>query len=224
MAMKVYFLSGSPYAWRVMLALTVKGLEYETVLLDRAAGDLETEEYKALNPYGKVPVLVDGDVTLSESLAILTYLEKAYPDTPLLSAEPAASATTVRRILELDNYEISEMRKFLFPLFTGAYAEHKEEADAGLLRTKENLIRFDALLGNSKYLEGATFTLFDLSLYPAIALSQRVLHSPTAAAIDTGGLLVSESYPNIAAWMARIEAIEDFAKTYPPHWRAAEVA
>src|SRR5205085_2062335 len=66
-----YFASGSPWAWRVYLALEEKDLPNETTLLSFSAGDLKKPDYLAMNPHGKVPVLKDGAVTLYESQAIL---------------------------------------------------------------------------------------------------------------------------------------------------------
>ena len=224
MAMKLYILSGSPYAWRVQLALAAKGLTYEKIVLDRSAGDLETEEFKALNPYGKVPVLIDGDVTLYESLAILDYLERKYPEVPLVSADPAEAATSMRRIIERDSYDIEPMRKALFPLFSGTYAENKKEADEGFELMRESLVRYNDLIGEKDYMEGGSPTIFDIALYPTMALSQRVIKSPAGDAIDRAGLVISAEYPRLAAWMARIEAHPGFENTYPPHWKAADAA
>ena len=74
-----YYLSGSPFAWRVWLALEHKDLKYKRINVSFEKGDLRTEPYLALNPRGKAPVIVDGDMAIYESAAILEYLEDKYP-------------------------------------------------------------------------------------------------------------------------------------------------
>ncbi len=79
MSLVLYYGSGSPYAWRVQLALEHKALPYELKVLSFSAGDTRKPEFIALNPRHRVPVLVDGDFVLYESNAIVEYLDEAYP-------------------------------------------------------------------------------------------------------------------------------------------------
>jgi len=64
MALTFYYASGSPYAWRVWLALEHKGVPYELKILSFDAGDLKMPEFRVLNPRQKVPVIVDDGFTL----------------------------------------------------------------------------------------------------------------------------------------------------------------
>src|SRR6266852_191924 len=84
MALAFYYASGSPYAWRVWLALEHKGIPYERKTLSFDAGDLKTPEFAALNPRRKVPVIVDEGFALYESGAIVEYLEDKRPGEPRL--------------------------------------------------------------------------------------------------------------------------------------------
>ena len=79
----------SPYCWRTKLALAHKGLDYETV-----PWRMTEKDVIAFAGQGRVPVLVDGERTVSDSWAIATYLEQAYPDRPSLFGGPAATAVT----------------------------------------------------------------------------------------------------------------------------------
>ena len=78
MAITLYYGSGSPYAWRVQLALEAKALPYERRLLSFSAGDTRKPEFAKLNPRHRVPTIVDGDFVLYESNAIVEYLDEAY--------------------------------------------------------------------------------------------------------------------------------------------------
>ena len=87
-----YFGSGSPFSWRVQMALEEKALPYEPHLLSFQAGDLRKPEYLAISPHAKVPAIVDGDLRLYESQPILEYLDEQYPAKSLLPADPAVRA------------------------------------------------------------------------------------------------------------------------------------
>ena len=92
---KLYTYWRSSSAYRVRIALNLKGLDYESipVHLVKDGGEQHTAAYKELNPQELIPTLIDGDVVLSQSLAIIEYLDEAYPDTPsLLSVDTVARA------------------------------------------------------------------------------------------------------------------------------------
>ena len=93
MALTLYYLSGSPYAWRVWLALEHKRMAYELKTLSYDAGDFKKPEFASLTPRHKVPVLVDDGFVLWESAAILEYLEEKQPEPRLFAAELRQRAT-----------------------------------------------------------------------------------------------------------------------------------
>jgi maleylacetoacetate isomerase len=89
---RLYDFWSSSAAYRVRIALQLKGLPYERVVIERLNG-VEDPAYFALNPQGFVPTLEDGGaVRVVQSLAIMEYLEERWPDPPLLPAAPAARA------------------------------------------------------------------------------------------------------------------------------------
>ena len=81
-----YWGSGSPYSWRVLLALEHKGLAYNSHLLQLAMQEHKAPHMLALNPRGRVPTLKDGDYVVFESLAILYYLDRKQPERVRCSA------------------------------------------------------------------------------------------------------------------------------------------
>jgi glutathione S-transferase len=82
-ALELYWGSGSPFSWRVMLTLALKRLPYESKLLEFSKEDHKSSGYLKLNPRAKVPTLKDESFVLYESLAIMAYLDRKYPDPPI---------------------------------------------------------------------------------------------------------------------------------------------
>ena len=93
-----YYASGSPFAWKVWLALEHKAIPYVQRRLSFDAGDLETPAYTAINPRRRVPAIVDDGFALYESAAIVEYLEDKYAGsgTPLWPHETQARALARR--------------------------------------------------------------------------------------------------------------------------------
>ena len=203
MALDFYYASGSPYAWRVWLALEHKRLPHNWKLLSFDDGDLETPAFKAINPRQKVPAIVDDGFALHESAAILEYLEDKKPEPRLFSADLSERATQRRLIREADAYFAPAMEHLL-----EAIAE-KKPADAAALHAE--IARWDSAL-TGDFLAGA-LSAADFTLYPMAALLERVgQRNPQAM---PAGLIP----PRLAAWMARMSALDIVQKTRPPHWK-----
>ncbi len=91
MALTLYYLSGSPYAWRVWLALEHKGFPYQLRTMSYDAGDFQKPEFAALDPRRRVPVIDDGGFVLYESAAIVEYLDENRRTEPDCSRRTCAS-------------------------------------------------------------------------------------------------------------------------------------
>jgi maleylacetoacetate isomerase len=116
--MKLFTYWRSQAAFRVRIALGLKGLRTETVTLDLLAGDQFAASYQALNPEGVVPTLIDGEgPPLMQSLAILEYLDEKFPDPPLLPAElrARAHARALAQMVAMDAHPfiVPRVRKYL---------------------------------------------------------------------------------------------------------------
>ena len=108
----------SQAAFRVRIALRLKGIAIEKVTLDLLKGDQFAASYQALNPEGVVPTLIDGaGEPLVQSLAILEYLDEKYPDPPLLPAElrARAHARAIAQMVAMDAHPfiVPRVRKYL---------------------------------------------------------------------------------------------------------------
>jgi len=215
MAIQFYCGSGSPYAWRVWLALEHKALPFEVRMMSFSAGDLAAPEYGAINPRRKVPAIVDDGFALYESAAILDYLDEAYPGSgaPLYPREVQARSRARRLVCEADAYlgpALEELvEELLFKKPDDWDPEAITEARAGLGR---ELDRFEGELAGDFFAGEAGAV--DFSVYPMLALALRL---QSAKKPD---LAISEAMgPRLVAWMARVEALPYFQRTYPPHWR-----
>ncbi|KAK6228485.1 hypothetical protein SCA6_000825 [Theobroma cacao] len=85
--LKLYSYWRSSCSWRIRIALNLKGLEYQYIPVNLLKGEQFSPEFQKLNPIGYVPVLVDGDIVISDSFAIFMYLEEKYPQHPLLPSD-----------------------------------------------------------------------------------------------------------------------------------------
>jgi maleylacetoacetate isomerase len=116
--MKLFTYWRSQAAYRVRIALALKGLAMEKVSLDLLAGDQFASDYQKLNPEGAVPTLIDGEgQPLTQSLAILEYLDEKYPDPPLLPQElrARAHARAIAQMVAMDAHPfiVPRVRKYL---------------------------------------------------------------------------------------------------------------
>ena len=98
MSLTFHYASGSPFAWKVWLALEHKGVPYALKTLSFDAGDLKTPAFLALNPRHRVPVLVDDGFALYESAAIVEYVEEGWPDAPRLFSADLRERAVQRRL------------------------------------------------------------------------------------------------------------------------------
>ncbi len=102
----------SSAAWRVRLALAAKGLAATQVPISLIGAEQRSPDHLARNPQGLVPVLADGPLLLSQSLAIIEYLDETHPDPPLLPADPAGRALvrSAALIIAADVHPLGNLR------------------------------------------------------------------------------------------------------------------
>jgi len=185
----------SSAAYRVRIALNLKGLDYAIapVHLVRGGGEQHADEYRALNPQQLVPTLVDGGNVVRESLAIIEYLEEAYPDTPRLLPPGALACARVRALAQAvvcDIHPIGNLRVLQYlQRELGASDEQKLAWSRHWIE-----IGFDAietmLTANRTgvFCEGNTPTMADCCLVPQAYNARRfgvpLARYPTIEAID----------------------------------------
>ncbi len=213
MALTFYYASGSPFAWRVWLALEHKGIPYELKIMSFDAGDLQKPEYLALNPRHRVPVIVDDGFALYESAAIVEYLEDRWPGEPrLFSADVRRRALQRRMVREADSYFVEGMTHLAQAvLFTPKESWSEEKIAGACAEVKKELSMWESAIAGD-YLAGE-LSAADITLYPQVALVLRIAgRKPGLVSADLIG-------PRMTAWTRRMEALPITQKTRPPHWK-----
>ncbi len=198
--LKLYHLPISFNSRRVWVALLEKGLEFELIELT-LGGDQLTPEFLALNPFHHIPVLVDEDFSVFESLAILDYLEAKYPNPSLLPTEPQDLA--IVRMVEL--VTVNEFLPATTPLTRKAFGFGEisdEQQQKSVDKIETVLTLFEQWLGESSYFIGETLTLADIVAGTAIPLA-----SMLGISLD--------KYPRITAWIQRLMSRESWSSTEP---------
>ena len=217
MAVEIWWGSGSAYAWRVLLALRAKGVEYTSHLLSFSARDHKTPEYLAINPRGKVPSLRHDDVVVHESIAILAYLDRAFPAVPLFGATAAEAARVWTDVIEVVTTIEADFTVVVRGLFFRPLEADPAEVNAAAARLCAELDRYEAVLGGQAFLSTDSLSASDLTFYPHLRGLLRAQAKPEAPRFELGFDMAR--WPRLATWMGQIEAISGFAETEPPHWR-----
>jgi maleylacetoacetate isomerase len=194
--MKLYTYFRSSAAFRVRIALNIKSLAHELVGIDlRAAENQHTKPaYLALNPQGLVPALEDQGTTLCQSLAVLEYLEEAYPDPPLLPRAPLerAQVRSMALAVACDIHPLNNLRVLNYlrsPLGANdleVNTWYRHWIATGLVGLEEQARR---LSGDRRHMFGSSVTLADICLVPqmynAVRFKCDLEPYPTLRSINT---------------------------------------
>lgn len=169
----------SSASYRVRMALNLKGLEYEIrpVHLVRDGGEQFSTAYSALNPQQLVPTLVDGDQVITQSMAMLEYLEERHPEPALLPADPAGRAR-VRALAQLIACEIHPLNNLRVLKYLGGPAGLDENARQAWYRhwVENGLAAVEKLLDHSqtgRFCHGDEPGLADCCLLPQVYNAHR---------------------------------------------------
>lgn len=192
--MKLYYHPLSGHAHRALLFLSLIGAPVELVHVDLAAGAHKRPEFLALNRFGQVPVLVDGDVVIADSNAILVYAARKLGRSDWLPETPAGQAA-VQRWLSVAAGQIAfgPAAARLITVFGARY-----NAEEVIARAHAVLAVIEAELeGRDWIVAGATPTIADVALYSYVARAPE-------------GNVDLAAYPRVREWLARIEALPGF--------------
>ena len=211
--MKLYSYFRSSAAFRVRIALNLKGLAYDTVPIHliKDGGKHKTADFRAVNPQMRVPALTlpSGEV-LVQSLAIIESLDEAYPNPPLLPADPIARAQ-VRAVSEIIACDIHPLNNLAALNYLKNQLKH-DQAAADAWYTSWVVAGFEAIeamIGPGPYAFGSKVTVADLCLVPQVFNAKRFK-------------IPLERFPKIVAADAACAKLPAFDKARPENQPDAE--
>ncbi|MCB5176125.1 MULTISPECIES: maleylacetoacetate isomerase [Microvirga] len=172
--MKLYTYFRSSAAYRVRIALNLKGVSYESLPVNLLKGEQRGDGYRAMNPQGRVPSLDIGDAILTQSPAILEYLDEVYPEPPLLPVG-AVNRAKVRAVASLIACDIHPLNNS----GTLGYLKNKLGHDQAAADewyahwVRQGFEAIETMLGPGPYAFGPRVTLADVYLVPQVFNARR---------------------------------------------------
>lgn len=206
--MKLYTYYRSTAAFRVRIALNLKGVPYESISMHLRSGVHREPQFLALNPQGLIPALDDDGVVISQSLAIIEYLEEKYPNPPLLPRAPADRAHVRAMALNVaaDMHPLNNLRVLNFlraPLGhdekTVTETWYRHWIDEGFRGLEVEAKRWS---GDGLHMFGTSLTLADVFIVPQMYNALR-FHCDLAA------------FPTLRAICSHLEKLPPFIKASP---------
>jgi glutathione S-transferase len=201
--LKIYGHPFSSNARKVHWALEELGLAYTYEVIDWMRGEHKQPDYLRINPLGRVPAIVDGDVTMFESNAILCYLEERYGHGTLLPRDAAPRA----EVYEWMWWQASDLSRVMLEPFLarffasmgmGPLDDARQRSLIGA--TAAPLDALETRLKGREFVAAGQFTLADIAIGESVSLAE-------GAGIGLGGR------PHIKAWLARLAERPAFKKT-----------
>lgn len=188
--LKLYDHERSGNCYKVRLLLAMLDLEYERVTTDAMAGETLTPEFLRLNPRGQIPVLVDGETVIWDSMAILVYLARRHGDEGWLPTDVLGETRVMQWLAVSENellYGLARARVTV--LFNRPFDLDQCHQDA-----RSGVAAMEWRLGDHEWLGAEHPTIADLACYPYVSLA------------DVGRFSL-EPYPAVRSWLERVEAL-----------------
>lgn len=195
----------SSAAYRVRIALNLKGLDYEQVKVNLLEDGQKSDAYRALNPQGLVPMLEIDGARLTQSLSIVNYLNACYPDPPLAPADPIAAAhvRSMAQVVASDIHPLNNLRVLKY--LKTQFGQTQEAVDSWYKHwICEGFSALEQLADKygGTYLSGDLPGLADLCLVPQMYNARRF-----KVALD--------DFPKLVEYDARANALDAFAAAHP---------
>ena len=207
--LKLYDYPDCPFCQKVRVVLAEKDLEFEKIFVDLRRQEQKTPEFLRLNPYGKVPVLVDEDEVIFDSTIINEYLEDEYPHPQLMPSDSAARA----RVRTFEDYADNAFIPLTGTIMRELRKPEAERDQEKLATSRQQVARMLAVIDGS--LAGRNWLVGNFSLAD-VAFAPRIVILPAL------GVAVDPEWRNLASWIQRLNqraSVHDL--TGLSAWRAA---
>lgn len=191
MQLYAHELSGNCY--KVKLLLSLLGLEHEIIPVDVVKGEQKSPEFLKINPFGQVPVLIDGDVVLRDSQAILVYLARQYGGESWLPLE----AESMGKVLQWLSTAANEIQNSLSAARRFFLLGAPVDLEAAQQKARHTLQVMDEHLNDQSWLESSRPTIADVACYPYVGLA-------------TDAKISLQAYPQVTAWIERIKQLPGY--------------
>ncbi len=215
--MKLHGYFRSSAAFRVRIALNLKGLAYDNAFHHLRKGEQRAPGFLKLNPMGLVPALEDGPHTLTQSLAIIEYLDETHPQPPLLPKDPVERARVRALALSIacDIHPLNNLRvlNYLKGDLKLSDAQHDAWYRHWIIEGFTGLEGMLKTGGTDRFCHGDAPTLADICLVPQVFNAKRLLDDATLAA-----------FPTIMRVFGNCMKLEAFDKAQPSKQPDAEAA
>jgi glutathione S-transferase len=188
--LKLHYHPLSTYSRRVLIALREKGIEADLVPVDMAKGAHRAPDYLALNPYGRVPTLVEDGLVLYESTAILDYLEATHPTPPLVPPDPRGRALDAMHVKLCDLQMTRQTGTIIFPKRFLPRERWDEDAMAQAKKEIERHLGIvERQIAGKQWMVGERYGLVEVCYTPFVEFLPLMEITPP---------------PGVAAWTARM--------------------
>uniref|UniRef100_A0A2N9ECE6 glutathione transferase n=1 Tax=Fagus sylvatica TaxID=28930 RepID=A0A2N9ECE6_FAGSY len=207
MALKLHGLPMSTCTTRAMVCLHEKAVDFELVPVNLFGGEHKQPSFLAKNPFGKIPVLEDGDVTLFESRAITSYVAEKFKETgtDLIRHNNLKEAALVKVWIEVESQTFNPaISPIILEFFVAPKLGNTPDQaiiDANLEKLGKVLDVYESKLSSTKYLAGDFFSLADLNHFP---YTHYFMQSPWASVVN--------DRPHVKAWWEDISSRPAFKK------------
>jgi glutathione S-transferase len=185
-------ISGNSYKAKLMLELL--NIEYEWIGVDLMQGEHKSPDYLALNPFGQVPLLVDGEIKLADAQAILVYLARQYGGDRWLPLEALPLAQVIRWLSTTAGEVRQGLENSRLYYLLGATNINIERAHQ---KAAHILTQLNQHLSNRTWLEFERPTIADVAVFPYVALAR-------------DGQIDLNPYPNVLMWLDRVKQLPGY--------------
>jgi maleylacetoacetate isomerase len=172
--LKLYDYWRSSAAYRVRIALHLKGLAYDSVPVNLMKGEQSTPDYMAHNPQGLVPLLMEGDHSIAQSMAIIEYLDETHPAPPLLPKDPylRAHVRAIANVIACDIHPVNNLR--ILNYLKTEMAQPQDAIDGWYRHwITQGFAALERQAHSNDYMFGDHVTLADICLVPQMTNARR---------------------------------------------------